>query len=81
MRGAGRASRERDDIRRAEESVDVLRRQRAEIEGDFARETETVRERYDMAGLELGSIPIPPRKADITIHRVALAWLAGGGPA
>ena len=81
MRGAGRASRERDDIRRAEESVDVLRRQRAEIEGDFARETETVRERYDMTGLELESIPIPPRKADITIHRVALAWLAGGGPA
>ncbi|MGB5527095.1 MAG: ATP-binding protein, partial [Gemmatimonadota bacterium] len=31
MRGAGRASRERDDIRRAEESVDSLRAQRVEM--------------------------------------------------
>jgi hypothetical protein len=81
MRGAGRASRERDDIRRAEESVDVLRAQRTEQEEEFARETETVRGKFDVAGLELESIHVPPRKADITIHRVALAWLPGGAPA
>lgn len=79
MRGAGRASRERDDVRRAEESVEVLHGQRMETEEDFARETETVRKKFDVDGLELESILIPPRKADITIHRVALAWLPGGG--
>ena len=80
MRGAGRASRERDDIRRAAESVAVLRGQRAEMEEEFARETETVRERFDVDGLELETVAIAPRKADINIQRVALAWLPGDLP-
>ncbi len=80
MRGAGRASRERDDIRRAAESVEVLRGLRAEMEEEFARETETVRERFDVDGLELETVAIAPRKADINIHRVALAWLPGDLP-
>ncbi len=81
MRGAGRASRERDDIRRAAESVEVLRGQRAELEEEFARETETVRERFDVDGLEVETVAIAPRKADINIQRVALAWLPGDLPA
>ena len=78
MRGAGRASRERDDIRRAEESVDSLRGQRVELEEEFARETETLRDRFEIGGLEVETVGVAPRKADITIHRLVLAWLPGG---
>jgi hypothetical protein len=77
MRGAGRTSRERDDIRRAEESVDVLRGKRTEMEEEFARETEAVREKFDPVGLDVETVSVAPRKADIAIHRVALAWLPG----
>lgn len=77
MRGAGRASRERDDIRRAAESVEVLRLERAELEEEFARETESVRDEFDGDRIELEKVSVAPRKADINIHRVALAWLPG----
>ncbi len=33
-----------------------------------------------MDGLELETVAIAPRKADINIHRVALAWLPGDLP-
>jgi len=77
MRGAGRASRKRDDIRRAEESVDALQGQRIEIEEKFAREAEALRDRFDVDGLEVETVGVAPRKADITIHRLVLAWLPG----
>jgi hypothetical protein len=77
MRGAGRASRERDDIRRAEESVVALRGQRAELEEEFARETEALRDRFEIGALEVETVAVAPRKADITINRLVLAWLPG----
>ncbi|MCL7961187.1 MAG: ATP-binding protein, partial [marine benthic group bacterium] len=77
MRGAGRASRERDDIRRAEESVVALRGQRAELEEEFARETEALRDRFEIDALEVETVAVAPRKADITINRLVLAWLPG----
>ena len=75
MRGAGRASRERDDIRRAEESVDSLRGQRVEMEEELAREIEALKDRFEVGGLEVETEGVAPRKADITIHRLVLAWL------
>jgi hypothetical protein len=78
MRGAGRTSREKDDIRRAEESVDALRGQRLELEEEFASETEGLRDRFDPNRIEIETIAVAPRKADITIHRLVLAWLPGG---
>jgi hypothetical protein len=80
MRGAGRASREREDIRRAEETVDALRAQQADMEEEFARETSALRDRYDVEGLELETVAVSPRKSDITIHRLALAWIPGELP-
>ena len=77
MRGAGRASRERDDIRRAEESVDSLRAQRVEMEEELGREIEALKDRFEVPGLEVETEGVAPRKADITIHRLVLAWLPG----
>jgi len=74
MRGMGRASREREDIRRAEDALGVLRAQRSELEEEFDRGIEDVRERFDVEGLDVQRVSVAPRKADITIHRVALAW-------
>jgi len=76
MRGVGRTSRERGDIRRAEEAVSVLQAQRSELEEEFDREIEAVRERFEVESLAVERVSVPPKKADIAIQRVALAWSA-----
>ncbi|NNK48522.1 MAG: ATP-binding protein [Gemmatimonadetes bacterium] len=77
MRGAGRASRERDDIRRAEESLETLLQQKTEMEEEFASETTTLRDRFEPDGLEIETVTVAPRKADIAVQRLVLAWLPG----
>ncbi|MDP2469576.1 MAG: hypothetical protein Q8W45_09815 [Candidatus Palauibacterales bacterium] len=80
MRGAGRASRELEDVRRAEESVEELRAQRAGLEEELTRELESVRERLADEQLDLEDVPVAPRKADIAVRRVVLAWRRANGP-
>jgi hypothetical protein len=75
MRGAGRASREKDDIRRAEEALETLVEQKREMEEEFASETAELRDRFDPDGVELETVAVAPRKSDITIHRLVLAWV------
>ncbi len=41
---------------------------------DFEEEVKALRELPDPAALELEEIPIRPRKSDITVSRLALAW-------
>lgn len=77
MRGAGRASREKDDIRRAEEAVAALRAERAGMEEEFASAIETTRDRFDVDAVEVETLSIAPRKSDITVQRLALAWIPG----
>jgi hypothetical protein len=81
MRGAGRATRERDDIRRAEESVEALRGERADMEETLAVEIGALRDRFEADALEVETVTIAPRKADIGVQRLVLAWLPGDLPA
>ena len=57
--------------------MDSLRGQRTELEEEFARETEALRDRFKVDGLAVETVGVAPRKADITIHRLVLAWLPG----
>ncbi len=75
MRGAGRAARERDDIARAQEDVQALQQKLTELEQQFQEEVNQVQDSADPTLLELDPIKIRPRKADITIGRVSLAWI------
>ena len=73
-RSAGRAARERGDISRAEKQVEQLQVELQELEETFEDEVEALRDLPDPAALELEEIPIRPRKSDITVSRLALAW-------
>ncbi len=73
-RGMGRAARERGDIARAQEDVESLRAQLAQLEREFEESLEVVRTDVDDSALELEELVIRPKKADISIERVALAW-------
>jgi hypothetical protein len=73
-RGAGRAARERGDIARAQESVEALSNQLAELEREFEESLENARTDVDDTALELEELAIRPKKADISIERVVLTW-------
>jgi hypothetical protein len=72
-RGVGRAGREAQDIAHAKESVEAVRGQLAALEQEFAAETAALRAAGDTPPT-VEPAPVRPRKTDITVDRVALAW-------
>lgn len=77
MRAAGRVSREKQDVTQAEENLQTLQDQLAELEAQFNAESEALGATANPERLTLEEIEIKPKKADITITQVALAWDAG----
>ena len=74
-RGAGRMAREKGDIGRAEDTLEDLRQQLAELEQETAAEVEEVQASFDPESLEVETRTLAPKKADIEIESVALAWV------
>ena len=72
MRGAGRSMREREDIGQAQETADTVRRQVADLDAELQSEIATLQAEGDPVVQE---IAVRPRKADIVIERLALAWI------
>jgi len=73
-RGAGRTMKESQDVARAEENVDALRKQMEDLEALMAQETSAIGAEGDPLAEELERCEIRPRKADIAVAAVSLAW-------
>jgi hypothetical protein len=73
-RGFGRSMNERQDIGRAEDTVEALQKQLDDLNAEFQAESNTLAARIDPATEALQTISIKPKKADITVQLVALAW-------
>jgi hypothetical protein len=74
-RGAGRILKERQDVGRAEENVQAMMQQLAEIEAQVARETEELRNAVDPLAEELETLEIRPKKTDISVRVLGLGWV------
>ncbi|UCF66116.1 MAG: ATP-binding protein [Acidobacteriota bacterium] len=74
-RGASRMGREKDDIARAEANLAAQQQKLAELEEQFQAKTASIQESYDPAALELDAETIRPRKSDISVDRLVLAWV------
>jgi hypothetical protein len=74
MTGLGRTSREKADVARAEETVDALEQRRADLVAEIEGETRKVRDAADPARLGLAEVKIAPKKSEITVGSVVLAW-------
>jgi hypothetical protein len=84
-RGVSRAMKEKEDIDRAEETVEALRQQLQDMEAEFQAEAAAMGARADPQTEALEEILVKPKKADISVQLLALAWQpfwrpAGGGP-
>jgi hypothetical protein len=73
-RSAGRVFSERGDVARAGESVESLAAERDEILKRIEQEAGALAQSLDPAGIALEKLRVAPRKSDIAVGRIALAW-------
>jgi hypothetical protein len=69
-RQVGRASTQRDDVQRAEKSIDELTDRLARIEAELAEKLEQVRDEWDVDALEIEEVSLSPRKSEIGVDLV-----------
>ncbi len=74
MRQVGRTTNSRGDIERAQESVEAVQQQMADLQAQFDHEVAAVESTLDVQTETLESVSIRPKKSDITLQLVALAW-------
>jgi hypothetical protein len=74
MKSVGRISKESGDVGRAEESVEAVQQQYNDLEVQFNQEAAAVDTACDPMTDNLDTITLKPKKSNITIRLVALAW-------
>jgi hypothetical protein len=74
MRTASRVGREKEDVTRAEDSVEALRQRLADFDAECEADLKAAGEAFEAGSLALERRSLAPRKGDIAIGEVALAW-------
>jgi DNA helicase HerA-like ATPase len=74
MRGVSRSMKESQDVARAGETVEALQQQLNDLENQFRSETEALETRIDPMTEKLETIVLKPKKTNISVNLVALAW-------
>jgi len=75
MRGVGRSMKESGDIARAEETVEAVQQQIADLEAEFKRELDSAAAAADPLTETFEKISLKPKKSNITVRAVVLAWV------
>ena len=75
VRGVGRTMKESQDIDRAEETLEVLKNQLAELEARFQAETEEIATRISSRTEPLETFEIRPKKSNVSVNVLALVWV------
>ena len=70
---------ESGDVGRAEENVESLTAQMNDLQSQMQAETNQVSAKSDAASTELEKISLKPKKTNITVRAVVLAWAPCGG--
>ena len=77
-RQVSRTASQRDDVKRAERAIEELEGQLAEIEIELAETLERTRQEWSLESLEVEEVVLAPRKSEIGVELVALAWRPDG---
>ncbi|HTL30356.1 MAG TPA: hypothetical protein VL282_14085, partial [Tepidisphaeraceae bacterium] len=73
-RGVGRSMKESEDVDRAEQNVAAIKSQLDALESELQTEIGEVDADINKSVEELETVPLKPKKSDITVRTVALAW-------
>ena len=74
VRSASKIAKERTDVSQAEDNVSALQEQVTALEEQFKGEAEALQQSFGGDSLKLERVDLKPKKADITVTRVTLAW-------
>jgi len=74
MRAATRAAGQRQDVTLAEESIEAIQQKIDDLNADFEAESTKIRDAMPDDNLELEEIAVRPKKTDVVITNLALAW-------
>ncbi len=65
---------ESQDVDFAEENLEALRAQHAELEQEIKAQVEELSQAVDMSKVELETVSVRPKKTNIAVRLCALAW-------
>jgi hypothetical protein len=74
-RGVGRSMRDSKDVVRAQENEEVLRQQLEDLHTQCQAELTAMEAKLDPMTEKLEDVPIKPKKTNISVSLVALAWM------
>jgi hypothetical protein len=74
-RKLGRAAQKQSDVRLARERLEVVRSEIENLERALEGEVQALGARWDAEALELEPVEVAPRKSDVGIERMVLAWV------
>jgi hypothetical protein len=73
-RGVGRAMQQGDDVTRAQENVQAMQQQLADLEADMKAEVDALAAKNDPVTEDMDTLVLKPKKSDITVQLVSLVW-------
>jgi hypothetical protein len=73
-RGLGRARAQASDVGRAIENVEAIEQRLAALSAEFEAEVAAESGRIDAQGIALSTVAVRPKKADVAVRSVILAW-------
>jgi hypothetical protein len=74
VRSAGRIRKEAGDVSRAEETVEAVTQQLADLEAQLESEVQGLQAQYDTASVSVEALAIKPKKTNINVRLFTLAW-------
>ena len=74
VKGVTRSMKESADVGRAQETVEAIAQQLADLDAQFKEETATLERSIDSQNEELETVTMKPTKANIAVKLLTLAW-------
>jgi len=76
-RGVGRSMKETDDIRRANENLEVLDERARALQDEITAETRRITEQFDAAST-VEKLSLAPKRGQVSVQLLGLGWLPDG---
>ena len=73
-RGVSRISKEKQDVKRAQETVQVKQQALEELDAQIADETTAIAARYDADASNIETISLAPKRGGVLVQSVSLGW-------
>lgn len=75
MRGMSRSAKEKQDVERALDDLDARREALEKLNEEIELEIDEIKEKVEADSAELEQVEMKPRRTDIDVHLVGLAWV------